>query len=166
MMQIWLTVSVILSWVMTSKYFFPIPSLSIRPAAFMGGPIAQGPLAQYGFNVGPMVITWVLRFVQGLLEGWVGRALRRSHKRQKKQQRAQETPEEKAARKAAKRAAKQRDVEEKYRRKQWQQQRQQEAKEEPEIKVLTPEEMRKLAEEAALKRQQNLQSNTAFDDLD
>ena len=50
-LQIWLTVSVILSWVMTSRYFFPIPSLPIRPAAIMGGPVSSGPFARYGVNV-------------------------------------------------------------------------------------------------------------------
>jgi len=162
-LQIWLTASVMLSWVMTSKYFFPIPSISIRPAALMGGPVSQGPLAQYGFNVGPMVITWLLRFIHGLLEGWVGRALVRSHKRQKKQKRDLETPEEKATRKAAKRAAKQREKEEELRRRQWHQRRQQQ---EPEIKELTPEEIDELAAQAALRRRANVESNTAFDDLD
>ena len=44
-LQVWLTLTVILSWFMTSKYFFPIPSLLIRPAAMRGGEVASGPLA-------------------------------------------------------------------------------------------------------------------------
>jgi hypothetical protein len=107
-LQIWLTVSVILSWVMTSKYFFPVPSLPIRPAAMMGGQVSNGPLARYGLNVGPMVITWGLRFLQGRLETWTGRALsdaRRAQTEQsKKQRRENETPEEKEVRRAARRA--------------------------------------------------------------
>jgi hypothetical protein len=106
LLQIWLTLSVILGWVMTSKYFFPIPNLPIRPAALMGGPISQGPLSMYGINVGPMVVTWSFRFLHGLLEGWVGRALKASMKRQRQQERADESPEEKAARKMAKKAKK------------------------------------------------------------
>jgi len=107
-LQIWLTGSVILSWVMTSKYFFPVPSLPIRPAAMMSGPVSSGPLARYGVNVGPMVITWGLRFLQGRLETWTGRALSNAHRAQtqqhKKQRRDNETPEEKEARRAARRA--------------------------------------------------------------
>jgi hypothetical protein len=105
-LQIWLTASVILSWVMTSnKYFFPIPSLPIRPAAMMGGPVSSGPLARYGVNVGPMLVTWVLRFLQGRLETWTGRALSKAHRAQtKKSRRENETPEEKEARRAARRA--------------------------------------------------------------
>ena len=106
-LQIWLTGSVILSWVMSSKYFFPIPSLPIRPAAMMGGPVSSGPLARYGINVGPMLITWVLRFLQGRLETWTGRALSNAHRAQiKKSRRENETPEEKEARRAARRARK------------------------------------------------------------
>ena len=121
MLQIWLTVSVILSWVMTSKYFFPIPSLSIRPAAFMGGQVASGPLAQYGINVGSIVITWTLRFLQGRLEVWVGRAMSSAHQSQKKSRRENETPEEKEARRAARRARKAARQEEETRQQQEQQ---------------------------------------------
>ena len=106
LLQIWLTGSVLLGWVTESKYFFPIPNIPIRPATMMGGPVSQGPLAKYGFNVGPMVITWFFRFLNGLLEGWVGRALKASMKRQREQARADENPEEKAARKAVKKARK------------------------------------------------------------
>lgn len=107
-LQIWLTVTVILSWFMTSKYFFPIPSLSIRPAAMMGGEVANGPLARYGINVGPMVLTWGFRFLQGKLEMWTGRAFsvayRAQVKENRKESRKNETPEEKEARRAARRA--------------------------------------------------------------
>ena len=106
LLQIWLTLSVLLSWVMTSKYFFPLPNIPIRPAALMGGPISQGPLSMYGINVGPMVVTWSFRFLHGLLEGWVGRRLQASMKRQRQQERADESPGAKAARKMAKKAKK------------------------------------------------------------
>jgi len=107
-LQVWLSASILLSWVITSKYFFPIPSIPIRPAQLMGGEIAQGPLSGYGINVAPMLIGWVFRFAGSKLEGWVGRAFQRAHRRQKKQQRAQETPEERVARKEFKRAKKRR----------------------------------------------------------
>jgi len=103
---LWLSISVILSWVMTSKYFFPVPSLRIRPAAMMGGQVAAGPLANYGLNVGPMVIRWGLRFLNVRLESWTGKALLRADKQAKKAARAWESKEERAARKAAKRERK------------------------------------------------------------
>jgi hypothetical protein len=105
-LSLWLFSSVILSWVMTSNFFFPIPSISIHPAAIMGGQMANSPMAQYGINVGPMVLTWALRFLQGRVERWTGRAMTRAQKVQRQQQRANETADEKAARKARKAARK------------------------------------------------------------
>lgn len=105
-LQFWLSTSVLLSWVTTSKYFFPMPSLSIRPAQFMGGQVASGPMAKYGFNVGPMVITWVFRFVASRMEAWTGRQLANAHRSQRKDAKQWESSEERAARKAARRAAK------------------------------------------------------------
>jgi len=160
-LQIWMTVSILGSWVMTSKYFFPMPSLPIRPAAMMGGPIAQGPLAGYGINIAPMVMSWAFRFSHGKLENWVGRALSQAHvnqrKAEKRKQRENETPEELAARKAAKRAAKAAAASPLFR---------EEKREEPAPKPLTPDEIRQIAAVAAQKRQAQLESNTEFDDLD
>ena len=34
-LSLWLSVSVLLSWVTTSKYFFPVPSVPIRPAQLL-----------------------------------------------------------------------------------------------------------------------------------
>lgn len=163
MLQLWLSSSILLSWVMTSKYFFPIPSIPIRPAQLMGGPISQGPLSGYGINVAPMAIGWAFRFVGSKLEGWTGRAFQRAVKRQKKEQRAEETPEERAARKEAKRAKR----EEKRRQREHQRQHDPRFNQpEPEIRPLTGEEMQEAAVKAAESRQKNLESNTAFDDLD
>ena len=68
LLSFWLTVTLILSWVMRSKYLFPITNLSIRPAALlaetMAGASGGGPLARYGINVGSMVVMWALRFMQ------------------------------------------------------------------------------------------------------
>mmetsp|Transcript_1964 Transcript_1964/g.4838 ORF Transcript_1964/g.4838 Transcript_1964/m.4838 type:complete len:359 (+) Transcript_1964:82-1158(+) len=105
-MQLWLSTSVLLSWVMTSKFFFPTPKLTVNPAKMMGGDVAKGPMGQFGLNVGPMVLTWAFRFVYARIESWTGRALSRAHQQQKQKARAAETPEEKAARKAARKAAK------------------------------------------------------------
>lgn len=105
---LWLTATVILSWVTTSKYFFPIPSLPIRPAQFMGGEISSGPMSRYGINTGPMLVTWTLRFLHGRLEAWVGRALLKSSrdaKKAKKKKKKQGKSEEEKAAKAARRAA-------------------------------------------------------------
>jgi len=114
MLSLWLTTSVILSWVMRSKYFFPVPHIPIRPAALLatttGGAAGGGPLSHYGVNVGPMAVTWTLRFVHGRLEGWTGRALSNAQKWQRKKEKADakknETPEEKEARRAARAARK------------------------------------------------------------
>jgi len=155
-LQLWMTVSILLGWFMSSKYFFPIPSLPIRPAALMGGPVSQGPLSKYGLNVAPMAISWGMRFVHGRMEIWVGNAMRRSFKRQKKQKRDNETDEERAARKAVKRAAK---AAEKAK-------QEEHLNKEAPIRPLTTEEMRQAASEAAEARRANLESNTPLDDLD
>ena len=105
-LQVWLSTSVLLSWFTSSKYFFPTPSLPVRPAQFMGDKVASGPLASYGINVGPMAVTWALRFVYGRLESFTGRALSRAYQKRKKESRDSESTEARAARKAARKAAK------------------------------------------------------------
>jgi len=35
LLSFWLSVSVLLSWVMSSKYFFPVPNIPIRPAQLL-----------------------------------------------------------------------------------------------------------------------------------
>lgn len=106
MLRIWLSVSILLSWVMSSKYFFPTPNLSVRPAQFMGEKVASGPLSKYGLNVGPMVLSYGFQFLQNQLEKFTGRALSRAYQKQKKASRDWESPEERAVRKAARKAAK------------------------------------------------------------
>ena len=106
-LNVWLTASVILSWVMTSKYFFPVPSLPVRPAQLMGGQMSKTSLANYGINLGPMAVTWGLRFLHRRIELWTGKAMSRAYKAQRKAARQAETPEERATRRAARRAAKQ-----------------------------------------------------------
>jgi len=161
LLQLWLTISVLLSWVMRSKFFFPMPNISIRPAALMGGDTSQSSLASYGINVAPMAITWGLRFMAARLEGWVGRAFKRAAKVQKKRHRAQETQDERAARKQAKRMAKEEAL------RQSQQQDPGFNQGEPEICPLTDQEIRDAAAQIAEEsRCANLESNTEFDDLD
>jgi flagellar biosynthesis GTPase FlhF len=106
LIQFWLSATVLLSWVMTSKYFFPIPSLAIRPGQFMGEKVAKGPMGRYGMNVAPMAISWAIRFTRGQVETWTARALSSAYQKEKKEARANESEEEKAARKAARKAAK------------------------------------------------------------
>jgi len=105
-LQLWLTVSVLLSWVTTSRYFFPVPRLAIRPAALLGGEMAQSPMANYGINLGSMLVTWGMRFVYGRVEQWTGRALAAAHRKQRQAARAEESVDDKAARKAARKQAK------------------------------------------------------------
>ncbi|GAX16044.1 hypothetical protein FisN_22Hu098 [Fistulifera solaris] len=104
LMQAWLTASILLSWVMRSRYFFPTPSLPIKPGQLMGGEIARSPMANYGLNVGPMAVSWGMRFVYGRIESWTGRALSRAHQTQRRAARDNESEQERAARKARKQA--------------------------------------------------------------
>ena len=115
-LRVWLSVSVLLSWFFSSKFFFPTPNLSIRPAQFMGESVSRGPFAKYGLNVAPMIFTWGFGFVEGQLEKFTGRALARAHQKQAKAARESETPEERATRKAARKAAKKAEREEAERR--------------------------------------------------
>jgi hypothetical protein len=105
-LQLWLSASVLLSWMTSSKFFFPMPNLPVRPAQFMGGQVASGPMAKYGINIGPMAITWGFRFVASRLEAWTGRQLANAHRAQRKEAKQWESAEERAARKATRRAAK------------------------------------------------------------
>lgn len=86
LLQTWLTVSILLSWVMRSKYFFPVPSLPIRPGQILGGEASQSSsISNYGINVAPMVISWLMRFMYNTIERWTGRTL--SHAYQQCQRR-------------------------------------------------------------------------------
>ena len=105
-LQIWLTTSVLLSWVMTSKYFFPFPRLTIRPAQLMGGEMANSSMANYGINVGSMLVTYGLRFLYGKIEQYTGTALAKKARQQRQEARQHESSDEKAARIASRKAAK------------------------------------------------------------
>lgn len=113
LLSFWLSTSVLLSWIMRSKWFFPVPFIPIRPAQLLtpkGGD--AGTLGNYGINVGPMVISFVFRFLGGRVETMVGNAMSEALKRQKrrekekiKQMRKQERAKEKMAKQEAKRQA-------------------------------------------------------------
>jgi len=118
--RFWLSVTVLLSWVLPSespyrRYMFPIPSIAIRPGQFMGKKVAKGPLGSYGMNIAPMAISWSIGFVRSKLEYWTGKALSAASKLRRKQARSGETIEERKARKAAKKAAKRAAAEEQER---------------------------------------------------
>ena len=114
LLQFWLSTSILLSWFMRSKYFFPTPNIPIRPAQLLtpkGGD--AGALGQYGINVGPMIIGWLFRFLNGKVEAFIGRAMADVIKRQKKkekdllkQMRKEERAREKEARREERRQAK------------------------------------------------------------
>ena len=114
MLQLWLSISVILSWVMKSKYFFPVPYLPIQPAALLAsaaGTGTGGPLASYGLNIGPMVVSAMFRFLNGRIELFMGKALAEAHKRERKERKKAKKEEERVRaemerqeRKAARRA--------------------------------------------------------------
>lgn len=108
-LQTWLSVTILLSWfISNNRYFFPTRyfSLPISPGRLMGMDGARSPAANYGINIGPMIITWLMRFVQGRLETFTGKALSRALQRKRKAARQAETPEERAARKAARKEKK------------------------------------------------------------
>lgn len=88
-LQVWLTGSVLLSWVMTSDYFFPMPQLNFRIGDFMAttsnrvAHTGRGTLS-YGLNLAPMVVTWILRMIYIQLRKWMGQTLENSKRRHKK----------------------------------------------------------------------------------
>lgn len=109
----WLSVSVLLSWVMRSKYFFPVPNLPIRPAQLLAGGRDAGALGQYGINVGPMIISGLFRFLNNRVEGMIGRAMstafqnqRRKEKDEMKRARKEERAKEKEERRKMKKEVK------------------------------------------------------------
>ena len=114
LLTFWLSTSVLLSWVITSKYFFPTPNIPIRPVELLTpkGHDA-GTFGKYGINVGPMVISWLFRFLSGKVENMIGRAMsealqnqRRKEKEEMKQMRREERAKEKEEKRAAKKEAK------------------------------------------------------------
>ena len=76
MLTFWLSTSVLLSWVMTSKYFFPTPNLPLRPIEMLTPKgHDSGALGKYGINVGPMAVSWFFRFLSGQVEKMIGKAM-------------------------------------------------------------------------------------------
>ena len=111
-LSFWLSITVMLSWVMRPKpWFFPTPSIPIRPGALLnsatgGNPANRTGLAGYAMNCGPMAVSWGLRYLNGVVQGFMGRALSSAQKAKKKAQkeakRRKRTPEEREARRAEK----------------------------------------------------------------
>jgi hypothetical protein len=107
LLGMWMTASLMLSFVMKSnKYFFPYPNFPIRPAQLMGGGMAQA-FGGYGLNIAPMIIRWLMRFVNVKLEVWTGRCMSLAHKAQRQAAREFETEQERTQRKVARKLAKQ-----------------------------------------------------------
>lgn len=104
----WLSVSVLLSWVMRSKYFFPIPNIPIKPAQLLAGGMGgdAGALGQYGINVGPMIISGLFRFLNNRVEGMIGKAMSSAFQKQRKDARREERAKEKEERRRMKKEAK------------------------------------------------------------
>eukprot|EP00586_Coscinodiscus_wailesii_P013887 CAMPEP_0172500108 /NCGR_PEP_ID=MMETSP1066-20121228/134792_1 /TAXON_ID=671091 /ORGANISM="Coscinodiscus wailesii, Strain CCMP2513" /LENGTH=365 /DNA_ID=CAMNT_0013274195 /DNA_START=205 /DNA_END=1302 /DNA_ORIENTATION=+ len=117
-LQLWLSLSVMLSWIITrNAYFFPTPNIPVRPtqllsgaATTMGGRPSTSALDGYGINVGPMLVTWGLRYVKGKVELWTGKVLSRAFQVKKKEEKMRrregETEEERRERKARRREEK------------------------------------------------------------
>lgn len=113
----WLSVSVLLSWVMRSKYFFPVPNIPIKPAQLLAGGVGgdAGALGQYGINVGPMIISGLFRFLNNRVEGMIGKAMSSAFQRQRKDARKEERAKEKEERRRMKKEAKRKMKEEEER---------------------------------------------------
>jgi hypothetical protein len=122
--KVWLTGSILLSWfIKSNRYFFPTPSWSIRPMEMLklgsstnhqyGYHSHQNPVptfGNFGINIGPMIIRWLLGFIYIRIEKWTARSMAHSQKlqqqRQQQARRQNETVEGKQARKEAKRQRK------------------------------------------------------------
>ena len=108
LLSFWLSASVFFSWFMTrNKYFFPTPHIPIRPGAFLnsatgGNPGSRQGIAGYAINCGPMVISWVLSFLNGRVQAWMGSCLSKAQRKQK--QAKKEAKKQRAAKKAARKA--------------------------------------------------------------
>lgn len=108
--QLWLSVSVLLSWILPSRskysqYLFPTPNIPIRPAALLGTGSTNQNLTnmhQYGINVGPMLITWTLRYLNTKVEMWMGKVLLQAHQYQQKKQSKKSKKKEKMKKKKEK----------------------------------------------------------------
>ena len=150
----WLSLSVLLSWVMKSKYFFPVPHIPIRPAQLLAGGKDAGALGQYGINVGPMIISGVFRFLNNRVEGMIGNAMSVAFQAQRKRARKEERAREKEERRRMKKEAKQRMKEEEER-----------ARREDEERVRVAEQM-KTAKVTNDSGNDGLDTSSAFDDLD
>jgi hypothetical protein len=108
-LQLWLTMSVLASWIIPktdqkwNSYLFPVPYIPIRPAALIasattaanpysssgsgtGTAAGAGPLGQYGINIGPMLISWLFRYGTGKIEMYMGKALSEARRYKKKQE--------------------------------------------------------------------------------
>jgi hypothetical protein len=102
LLQFWLSVSVLLSWVMKSAYFFPVPYIPIRPAELLataaGASGNANVLGNYGINIGPMIVSWFFRYMNGKLENFMGRSLQQRMNEINKEKRKATKAEQKEVR--------------------------------------------------------------------
>lgn len=162
LLQIWLSTSVILSWVIPrNKYLFPTPYIPVRPGALLNPASQPQGLSRYGLNVGPIIITWILRYIRSKVEAWLRRVISKAQSKFRK-----ETDEERHLRKIKKRAEK----EERKRQRQEQKEKQmafmeeiiaKETKEEKQIQQKSTASKTEILEE-----QQEEYTGTSFEDLD
>lgn len=112
-LQLWLTMSVLASWIIPkndqkwNSYLFPVPYIPIRPAALIASATTAanpysspgtktkpgtasaagaGPLGHYGINIGPMLISWLFRYGTSKIEMYMGKALSEARRYKKKQE--------------------------------------------------------------------------------
>lgn len=104
--QLWLSISVLLSWLPRAwlskyyKYLFPTPNIPIRPAAMLGsGANTGGGMMNFGINVGPMFVTWFLRYLNRKVEMWIGKVLSQAHQHKQKSRKTKKEKKQKKKKK-------------------------------------------------------------------
>jgi hypothetical protein len=84
LLQLWLSLTVAMSWVIAkNKFFFPYPSFSLSLQELvphtLGSNQSQAPVRptmdRLGINFGPMIVGMLLDFSRRRLEAWIGRVL-------------------------------------------------------------------------------------------
>lgn len=87
---------------MKSEYFFPVPYIPIRPAELLataaGASGNANALGNYGINIGPMIISWFFRYMNGKLENFMGRSLQQRMNEINKEKRKATKAEQKEVR--------------------------------------------------------------------
>ena len=85
----WLKLTIFIGWVCPTRYrmllwryLFPTPNLTLNTGDIMGGGGGG-----FGFNVAPMIISWVLGWGRGKIEGGIARCVKHAGKIKRRKER-------------------------------------------------------------------------------